>query len=46
MEENNEVSIHIDYAFQKVFANIVILNYYEFLELVQLNQKKKKIDSS
>jgi len=35
-QENNEVLIHIDYAFQKVFSNIVILNSDEFLDLVQL----------
>jgi len=36
--------IRIDYAFQKVLSNIVILNYDVFLELVHLNNEKENIE--
>ncbi len=47
-EENRfidiEVLIRIDYAFQKVLSNIVILNSDVFLELVHLNNEKEIIE--
>jgi len=47
-EENRfidiEVLIRIDYAFQKVLSNIVILNSDVFLELVHLNNEKENIE--